>query len=360
MCTSLVIEPNRSEPTLPPLLQELSNSIWGAATLRWPLPSTLLQRFEDTSLDLLDQFNTQNLSNTLWALAVMGHRCGPEWQFEYCKQMRGSVPHMHALQLCDVMWAMAQLRMAPPALLVDAALQRVAAELDSVSVRELAELLHALAVLRARPAAAWMTVIGDELLYLAAPASVLRTGSPAVSQPKASAGVRKQKKQPEEQQGGGDMDGGSEAGTGGMDSNRRPSEGVEREVYVLVKRSVVGGDKHVAESMSCLCRSMCALVKLGYRPSERWLARTMSVLQPHLPELHPNELPELILALSTLRYAPAPVWLAAYALRVETVGLGALQADQLVIILESLTALGFAGRDALMMRMSRAAQEQRL
>lgn len=113
MCDSLVIKPNALNPHFP-LLQELSNSIWGAATLRWPLPSTLLQCFEDTSLDLLDQFTTQNLSNTLWALAVMGHRCGPEWQFEYCKQMRGNVPHMHALQLCDVMWAMAQLRMAPP------------------------------------------------------------------------------------------------------------------------------------------------------------------------------------------------------------------------------------------------------
>lgn len=340
-------------------MQELSNSIWGAATLRWPLPSTLLQRFEETSLDLLDQFNTQNLSNTLWALAVMGHRCGPEWQFEYCKQMRGNVAHMHALQLCDVMWAMSQLRMAPPALLVDAALQRVAAELFSVSVRELSELLQALAVLRARPAAAWMTVIGDELLYMVAPASAAQTEASTASRPKASAGVRKQTTRLSEQHGDDGTEGNSEAGTGGTESNRRPSEGVEREVHV-VKRSFGSGDRHVAESMSCLCRGMCALVKLGYRPSERWLARTMSVLQPHLPELQPGQLPELILALSTLRYVPAPLWLAAYALRVETVGLGALQADQLVIILESLTALGFAGRDALMMRMSRAAQDQRL
>lgn len=288
---------------------------------------------------------------------MLGHRCGAEWQFEYCKQMKGNVPHMHALQLCDVMWAMSQMHMTPPTLLVDTALQRVAAELDSVSLRELTELLHALSVLGTRPAAAWLTIVGDELLLLAAPAVLVQSAGHTQDLRHIQEQGRKSERQNEglHDDAAGQSSRSSSSSDGSSDRTRPSSQ-----VQLVHRASSAGRDMQVlSESVSCLCQGMCALIKLGHRPSEVWLARTMFVLQPHLHTLRPHDLPELILAVTSIRYLPAASWLAAFANRVEAVGLGALQADQLVIILEALTAIGFVGRDALMTRMSRAAQEQR-
>ena len=96
--------------------QELSNTAWAFATAKHPTPAALLDVIAAEAAERVREFNPQELSNTAWAFATAGH-VAPALLDAIAAEAVGRVREFNDQELTNTAWAFATAGHAAPALL---------------------------------------------------------------------------------------------------------------------------------------------------------------------------------------------------------------------------------------------------
>jgi hypothetical protein len=95
--------------------QNLSNTLWAIAKMERPPTSELRARLELDLARKLGDFNAQEQSNTLWAMLTMGRLPTADLQARLELELARKVGDLNAQELANTFWSYATMRRAPTA-----------------------------------------------------------------------------------------------------------------------------------------------------------------------------------------------------------------------------------------------------
>ena len=128
--------------------QDLSNTIWAAATLDIPPPATWMELFEIESRGRLSAFTSQGLGNMIWGFAKLRHSPSNEWLQTFVVASLANIPNFNAQDMSNIVWALAELDVNPGSEWMEAWTKRLMILLNVLSEQVTANALWALTVLQ--------------------------------------------------------------------------------------------------------------------------------------------------------------------------------------------------------------------
>jgi hypothetical protein len=173
--------------------QDLSNTIWALAVLKYQPPAQWWDEFERQVYKNLTEFNGRELSNLLWAFAIlehspvwimdsllshaldslpsysanslhlliwslgkMGHMPSPEWVKEFQRASQACFFQFTPPEMANIIWAFARLGIKLPDMWLDNFLMVAQWRFPSFSAKLLSILVWGAAMLEHKPSQEWM------------------------------------------------------------------------------------------------------------------------------------------------------------------------------------------------------------
>jgi uncharacterized protein (DUF1499 family) len=127
--------------------QEVSNTMWAAATLKVQLTDGVVQRLVQHFLQALPQANPQNISNTLWALATLNVQLSQSVVKQLVQQLVQVLPQASPQNVSNTLWALATLNVQLSESVVKQLVQHLVQVLPQANPQDVANTLWALAIL---------------------------------------------------------------------------------------------------------------------------------------------------------------------------------------------------------------------
>ena len=150
--------------------QDLSNTMWSAATLGFSPPADWMNHFLEASKQKMATLNSKDFSQTIWALAVSRHRPIDAWLQLFLDASLNKSYIFNAQDLSTILWGLAALGVAPGADWMDAWATRVAALIDTLPSRNAVNSLWALTVLQMQDSGVFWSLL-QQAFHLLTPES---------------------------------------------------------------------------------------------------------------------------------------------------------------------------------------------
>jgi hypothetical protein len=142
--------------------QNLSMTVWALATLKYSDGSSFIQQFLKVVEPRLKDFKPQNLTNTIWALAKLNYFEGP-----FIKQfLRDAEPHIREFDprnVSNLLWALATLKYADGSSFIKLLLTATEPILKDFRAQNLTNTIWALATLNYRDGSHFIKLLMKEI-----------------------------------------------------------------------------------------------------------------------------------------------------------------------------------------------------